>query len=198
MRLQYAILILVGLAAAGCDAGRPATQPLVPDPPTPAGPAGSVDSPQYANWAGFPVGATVVHRSVTRAEDQPGETVTTTTHTLVEVAADHVVVEMGTVTRRFDGLETKNPPDRYTHPRLVPRVADGRPAESGEAIVTAAGKQFRAKWRKGTDRNEAGQVFTQVWSSPEVPGGLVKAVMRTPDVGKTTTTELMEVQIPAG
>jgi hypothetical protein len=195
--LGLALLVLM----AGCGDGRPAVQPVstAPAAQESTGPRESIDNPQYRDWANVPKGTTVVHRSVTRIEGNDGETVTTTTYSLLELTPEQAVVEMQTATRRYDGLETKNTPGKFTYPKRLLLPPGTKPAEAkdhGAETVLIGGKEYRTKWYRSMDRNEAGEVFTQVWSAPEVPGGLVKSMMRTPAIGKTTTTELVEIRKP--
>jgi hypothetical protein len=162
------------------------------------------ENPEYASWAKFKVGTTVVLRSVTETAGIAGKTVTTTRHTLTELTGEYAVVEAQSSTTRYDGVTTDNPPDAVKYARripLPPGVAKedfGKPprgAEQGEENIIAAGVTHHAKWQTGKDRNEAGEVFTKVWSADGVPGRLVKSVTRTPAIGKTTTVEATEVII---
>ena len=75
----------------------------------------------------------------------------------------------------------------------------GKPApgaEHGEETMTVGGKAYKTTWYKGKDRNEGGEVTTQVWSSPDVPGALVRSHSRTAGVNKITVIELVEVKVP--
>jgi hypothetical protein len=205
------------LLAAGCGARNadPAAEPIrtavqVEEGPrsdrlpgTPSGEA--IENPQYRSWAAFKPGTTVARRSTTEAAGEEGKTVTTTTDTLLEVTDTLVKIRTRTHSRRYDGFEAENPPDEYTIARLIPlppgvsKVNFGKPArggEEGEETVAVAGKEYRTRWHTGKDRNEAGEVEVRVWSSNEVPGGLVKSVTRIPAIGKTTTIELVEVRTP--
>jgi hypothetical protein len=187
------------LLVIGCGDGRPTVQPasMTPAADEPTEPRESIDNPQYRDWANFPKGTTIVHRSVTRIEGNEGETVTTTTYSLLELTPEQAVIEMQTATRRYDGLETKNAPGKFTYPKRLLLPPGSKPFEAkdqGAETLVIGGKQYQAKWYKSKDRNEAGEVFTQVWSAADVPGGLVRSVTRTPAIGKTTTTELVEIR----
>ena len=50
----------------------------------------------------------------------------------------------------------------------------------GEETVKVGEKEYRARWQEGKGHNEAGEVFTKVWSCSDVPGGLVKSITRIP------------------
>jgi hypothetical protein len=195
MRTVGPTLCLIAALAIGCDVGQPSGR--APEPEVPAGPRVEIDNPQYQSWASFPKGTVVVHRSVTQTDGTEGATVTTTTYTLVDLTPEQAVVELQTATRRYDGLETKNQPVRYTHPKrfpLPPGTKSAEPVEQGEETIRVAGIEYRTRWHTAKDRNEAGEVLTRIWSSAGVPGGLVKSLTRTAAIGKTTTTELVEVR----
>jgi hypothetical protein len=216
MRTFGLISVLVLVAAIGCDPGGSATKaPAVailkgdadvePAESLSDGGREKIENPQYKSWAGFKPGTTVVHRTVTKATGNDGETVTTSTYKLVELTADKAIVEVQNSTRRYDGHEVNNPPEKFTHrkdlllPPGVKTEGAGKPAgvtAEGEQTVRVGGKEYKAKWYKGKDRNEAGEMLTQVWSCPDVPGGLVRSVTDTPAIGKTTTTELVEIRAP--
>ncbi|HVK08074.1 MAG TPA: hypothetical protein VM597_04785 [Gemmataceae bacterium] len=191
--------MLCCLVAAGCGGDAPGPGELT-GAVAPTEPGVEIPNPQYASWADFPVGTAVVIRAVTRADGDPGETVTTTTLTLREVSPVRVVVESRAETRRYDGHVTANPPTRADHSKTL-RLPGGanadRPAgvtAEGTEAVTAGGRVYAAKWHETRDRNEAGDMVTRTWMSPAVPGGLVRSVVRTAAIGKTTTTEVVEVR----
>lgn len=199
-------LALLG-SALGCGSStpEPSTPPSVAAVTPNASPGERVENPLYTTWAKFPVGARVVQRSVTETKGIDEKTVSTITYQLVEVTADRLVVEMQATTKRYDGVETVNPAERLVNHRwstLPPGVTPaekGKPAgvtESGEGTITVGGKEYSAKWYKGTGQNEGGKVFTQTWTSESVPGQLVKSVMTMPGTGKSTTIELVDVTIP--
>ncbi len=61
-------------------------------------------------------------------------------------------------------------------------------------MVTVAGKCYQASVVSGKDRNEAGEVTSTVWSSDEVPGGLLKSETLIQATGKLMTIELIELK----
>jgi hypothetical protein len=213
--------LALAAGALGCGSGRPAAvAPAAPpgderdgrevleqgtaDGP-PAAARGRVENPQYTSWARFPKRTAVVHKTVTETAGQPSVTVTTTTSTLTDLTPERAVVTVQAHTRRYDGHEANNPPDRFTFPKLMPLPPGVAPADfgkptgadkQGEETVRVGGKEYRARWHEGQDHSEAGEVLSKVWTSDAVPGGLVKSVTRTPGVGKTTTIELVAVRVP--
>lgn len=201
-----AVWIGAALVAGGCGRGPAPGSSELPNPEVvqPPAPTEQVDNPQFANWAKFPPGTVAVHRVETLTEGNDAKTVTVITYTLIEKRLDSLTLESQASTTRYDGLETKNPPNRYAVPRTVPlppgvkREEFGKPkgTEQGAEELTAAGRAFQTVWYKGKDRNEGGEMFMQTWLSPEAPGGVVRSVTRTPGVRKLSTIELAEINIP--
>lgn len=186
-------LFSVVLAATGCNRATPAPELVPAATPTPTE---TIPNPQYASWAKFKPGTRVVVRSTTSTDGHEGKTTTTTTSTLVEVTPADVAVETQTKSRRYDGHEEDNPPSVHRLPKelAVPvGAAEKKSADAGEETVTVGGKEYRAAWHKGKDRNEAGEVSVQTWTSDAVPGRFLKSVARTPAVGKSTVIEVVEV-----
>ncbi|HUR55272.1 MAG TPA: hypothetical protein VMZ71_14150 [Gemmataceae bacterium] len=195
--MRAALLFLL-LTATGCGRG---TSAPTPEPsPAPAAPTETIPNPQFASWAKFNPGTRVVVRSTTASDGHEGKTSTTTATTLVEVTHEEVAVETQTKSRRYDGHEENNPPSVHRLPKelslppgMTGEQSRKKTAESGEETITVAGKEYRAEWHKGKDRNEGGEVFVQTWTSDAIPGRFLKSVSRTPAVGKTTTIEVIEV-----
>jgi hypothetical protein len=161
-----------------------------------------VENPIYRNWADFAEGARVTYRTVTEAADNTTEM--STVYTLIEMTDTKAVIEI-IVTIRVNGEETANPAQRFEHARYfmlppgVNRGNFGKPQgllEQGAETITVNGTEYEARWRKTKNRVEAGDTFTQSWSSPEVPGGLLRSVSETPATGSVTTIELVDIQLP--
>lgn len=203
MRAIGIALALVAPLAVGCNVGGNDTTVVEAAPAVETGePREQVENPQYTSWAKFPPGTVAVHKTVIRGDGSDAATVMTTTYTLLEITPERAVVQMQVSTKRYDGFEANDRPEKFTHPKMLvlppgmKKDRAGKPTgviDDGEESITVAGKEYRAKWYKGKDRNEGGEMFTQVWSSPEVPGGLLKSVTRTPAIGKSTTIELVEI-----
>jgi hypothetical protein len=197
MTIRYSSgLVLTGLAL-GC--GPTPTAPSIPEVPpdhvvvVPTGE--TMENPQYTSWARFPVGTRVTQKTATRTG--PNQTVTTSTYTLVEKSDTTVVVEMKAFTKRYDGIEIDNPPERLRSLRTVARphgLSPPNSADSGEETITAVGKEYKTKWQKNRGRLEGERVESQVWSSAEMPGGFVKSISVINL--ETTTIEIVDVTIP--
>lgn len=206
MRIRARALVLVMLGALGCSSrsgehSRVGTQPTqdISPPMTPAGE--SFDNPIYKRWAQFPVGSAVVQRTTTENRDSPLKTVTDIRYTLKEKTADHLVVEFVATTKHPDGRVEKNPPQdnrvqrQFTLP-VGAKKAPERKSEEGEESLTIAGRVYSAKWYKGKDFTEAGELTSQTWSCEEMPGGLVKSISQVAARRATITVEVTEVHIP--
>src|SRR5262245_2457645 len=222
MRFKRRLYVAIGvLLACGCGADKapPPVQVVLPtggderaafekeqeSERSPTAAREQVENPQYASWAAFKPGTKVVLRSVTATAGNPAVTTTTKTYRLVELTAEHAVVDVAVRTKRYDGAAFDNPPEKFTFPRLMPlppgvaKADFGKPVGAqarGEESVTIGDKSYAATWHEGKDRNEAGEVFVKVWTSTAAPGGLIRSVTRIPAVGKTTTIELVEVVLP--
>lgn len=199
---SVAILFLfsvVGLV--GCGESRTPVPVLPAVEAEPAPETERVENPAYARWAAFPVGTTVVQKSVTEELGHPDKTTTVLTFKLAEKADDRLVLELKTHTTRYDGLVMDNPPDRLATDRYY-RVPAGAkkpsPKDTGKPLetLTISKKAFPCRVVETRDRNEAGEVTSKTWTSDEMPGGLVKSVSDTAGVKKRTTIEVMEVRMP--
>lgn len=193
------LISLVGMV--GCGESR-APVPVLPAVEVePAPETERAENPAYARWAAFPVGATVVQRSITEELGHPDKTTTILTFKLVEKTDDRLVLELKTHTTRYDGLVMDNPSDRLATDRYY-RVPVGTkkpsPKDTGKPLetLTISKKTFPCRVVETRDRNEAGEVTSKTWTSDEMPGGLVKSISDTPGVKKRTTIEVTEVRLP--
>ncbi len=138
----------------------------------------------------------MVKRTVTEEKGNPAKTIEVTTSKLLELTAEHAVVETHLTGTRFDGVKMDTLPVKQTIQRYfylqdnvkVDSVPKGTPEP-----VTVAGKTYQADVIRGKDRNEAGEVVSTVWASDEVPGGLLKSETLIPATGKLMTVELIEL-----
>ena len=193
MRLSNAAL-LATLSAFGCGGTKLPARPTVHSAPVTDSGTHRAENPQYRRWAKFAPGSRAVTRAVTGSAGNPAVTTTTTTSVLKSKSDAMITVEMTVHTRYHDGNVADNPPNDFAIPRdlVTPMPEPVPPHESGTEVVTIAGRKLNCAWRVTTSSNEAGQVVIKTWTSDEVPGNLVKSVLTTPAIGKTTTTELVE------
>ncbi len=175
------------------------------DPNKPTTPAELVEHPSYKLWCNFAPGAQVTQKTTTDSANTPGQTVTTIVYTLKEKSRDHVLVETQATTVFHGGRVEANPPSTVRTPRLIPlppgasKESWGKSkdnAEEGEESVAIAGKAYPAKWRKSKGSTDAGELFTTIWTSPEIPGGLAKSLTTVPAVNEITTIEVTNVVVP--
>lgn len=114
------------------------------------------------DWAGFKPGTWVKYETVVKSGDS--ETTTTQTWTLKEVTEEHVVFTI--VTQAQGGPKSTN---ELKESRKVAYV------EKGTGEVTINGKRIACTiW---VEKSEGG-LTTTAWISPDVPGGLVKAIAK--------------------
>ena len=158
----------------------------------------TVESPIYKSWARARVGTVVTVKSVTVMK---GSTIEgTMRYKLVALGPDKATVEM-TVSSR--GVE--NPPQTLEYRRDFPLFPGmkkediGKPVgatESGLESMTLAGTEYKTQWYVTKGRTEAGESIARTWTAEEVPGMLLKSVIKVPAADKTTTLEVVEIKVP--
>ncbi|WP_145302951.1 hypothetical protein [Crateriforma conspicua] len=161
------------------------------------------ENPVYTAWEAFPVGTKVVVRSVTERDGK--QQIEKTSKELLEKTDEAVVIGRTVVMVSEDGSESKLPQMKLRNPhyfRLPPGIdpkqfgqAKGV-KEQGEQRLQVEAGTFETTWKKIESKVEAGITYTQTWSSNEVPGGLVKAINRTPATEVINTMELITLEIP--
>ncbi len=96
-------------------------------------------------------------------------------------------------------------PQEFTHNRMFPVPAGGRPEDigkpkdplaQGEETLTVAGKEYCAIWFDQKQRTEAGESIVRTWICDNVPGRLLMSKTQTPAVDKVATLELVEIRQP--
>ena len=172
-------------------------------PAKPAPPPAKVPDPEYQSWAKFPVGTAVVYKVSIRQTDSKAET--TDTHTLVELTAGKVVVEMTRVFKQSIG--DYSPPaarheierEMYAPPGHKPGtpIAPEGLIDSCEEPLTLGGRKYTTRYTKRVVR-PGGDWFVETWASDEVPGRVVKSASggAKPGAAYESTSELVEVRVP--
>lgn len=209
--MRLPILILLFIALAGCGV-RPAVTPqengqgsLVEKHALPM-PAGEwVEHPLARPWTGFPVGTTVTQTTTTENEDNPAKTVTTIVFHLKEKTDQHVIVESQATTVHYTGRVETNPPREMKAPLQMP-LPSGMTLEAwkkqtpqGQGTpekITILRKEYDAYRHQSKDRTEAGELSITAWTSPQIPGELLKSVSKVPAKRATITLEVTAVTIP--
>lgn len=145
--------------------------------------APAADSPAYTAWAKFPVGTTMTLTTVVEAGPAvKNESVMTTT--LTALTPDKLTVTMGAVTK-VAGQEFKSPSTPVDYPRAAdaaagvptPAAGQAKPVEEGVKDITVLGKVYKAKYAKYNSDDAQGPGATEIWSSDEVPGTILKLVV---------------------
>ena len=168
--------------------------------------AEKIDNPEFAMWSKHKKGTSITLKTTSSAAGMTSEVVVTTT--LVEVGADKVVVEASSVSK-FNGMEFKSPaqkrdventielPEGVKKEDLKREKPEGT-YEEGAETVKVGGTEFKTKWYKYKAEVAGTKTEAKMWTSDDVPGGLVKMEMTsTADkISSTVKTELVEYKKP--
>jgi hypothetical protein len=179
-----------------------------------AGPASAqetVNNPDYANWSKFSKGTSVTRVWTSVNIDGRTSVVVTETLTLVEVAADKVVLDVEYISHVPGAPRFKTKPKSREIPKTVSLPADGKKnelaaklpgaVEEGKEVETVKvpGGEFKTKWFRTVRESGKKRTEGKSWVSDEVPGRLVKAEETTSSNGMklyTTVREVVEVKKP--
>lgn len=178
---RFWIVMLATLAA--CDTGTPPAP--VPKPPDPAPAPKEPAPPAYKSpWSGFKVGAfadyelTMVHGENTdRAKNR---------YELKALTEEKAVV---THTSEMGGIMGKSSMDTNVSLKHPPMSNQPKEQTTGTETITVKAGSFECTWVEFTIKDTT----TRQWSSPKVPGGLVKSVSTNKGASPSvTTTELVK------
>jgi len=154
------------------------------------------DNPAYAQWAKFKPGTST---TITMNSEAAGQTSKMETKaTLVEVTPEKVVVE--SVTSMEAGGQKMDMPAQKMEIKKAMDPAPAVDAETQKQIdaakasakttdesVTVAGGTFKAKCTETTTEANGMKSVSKVWTSDEVPGGMVKMEATTSGAMASTT-----------
>lgn len=146
-----------------------------------------VDNPQFKAWSSYGVGS-----SATMSVEMQGMPVKVTfLQKLVEKAADHVVIEVSSITE-INGAQHASPPTKRTINSKTNKTNLDESSTTTEDIAVA-GKTFKCKvfQMKGASA-QAPDALSKVWFSSEVPGGMVKVEVNS--AGRTVTMMLLSYE----
>src|SRR5262245_12094479 len=200
-----AVLLLVLASGCGCTADKPAPAAAANTPVVQTGPM--FDDLDYANWKRFPVNTTVQRKSVISSEANTSTVTSVETLALRKVTDSDIEVSRQNTTERNDGsYRAVNPAEVRRYPRQF-AIPTGMTAEDfrkpsrsakqvGEETVTVLGKDYKSTVYAWTDHTEVGPLEVRVWLSDDMPGRIVKQVMKQPTLKNTTIDEVIEVKIP--
>jgi len=199
MRRALAVLLVLALPAVAMaqagdmlnKAAKGALDAVVPPGEKPAGaaapppkPGDMVNNPPYAHWSQFAVGTSVTTKEVvTLGDGSVAEAVVTSK--LLSKSKDKLTVETvvtgGGAGKQAGVVEqTKTLTDfpakvKYEQAN-TPDVA-GYSVTEGKELVDVKGKQVEAEWVEATATNGDETVVEKVWTTKDVPGGIVKQTL---------------------
>lgn len=156
--------------------------------------AEKVANPSYEQWSKFKVGAFAKLESDIVAQGMT--TKTTTTTKLVELTPDKAVLEI-TTSMLVMGQKMDQPVQKIDVPAQIEKAADA-PADkpkvnTGEETVKVAGKDIKATWTETETTMGGMTIKAKTWTSPEVPGSVVKMTsVGSGAMASNTTTTLVE------
>ncbi len=167
-----------------------------------------IDNPEYASWKDRKVGSTAKYAGKMDMShgEQKMTMETETTHKLLEVTPEKCKVE---TTTQMSGGGMKMPARPMTREVLAKIEAKdytgaamkGKFEKTGEGDeeVEAGGKKYACHWLsfKGEPEQQGpgamkGPVTFKVWTSKDVPGGMVKFEMKADDGAFSMTQALVE------
>ncbi|HVX83925.1 MAG TPA: hypothetical protein VH253_03840 [Phycisphaerae bacterium] len=165
--------------------------------------ADMVDNPAYQSWAKCKEGTTVTTKSSTETTVQgmadPMKTEATMTMKLVSITPDEVTVEttMSMGGSAMPATQQKIPAKLEKGKENGPMSDQMKDVKEGTDKVTVGGKTYDAKTREYTMEQNGMKSAVKVWTSDDVPGGMVKMESTvTGAANSKTTMELVEVKQP--
>lgn len=159
----------------------------------------------YANWKQFKVGTIVRRKSVTTSVNGPQVVTSVNSFQLLNITDKLIEVSRQNTTDRGDGTPAKvNPGTTFRYPKQF-AIPSGMSAEdfskpalkakkSGEEEVTVLGKKYKTVVYKWVDATEAGPMDVTAWLCEEIPGRIVKQMMKQPATN-TTIEDVIEIVI---
>jgi hypothetical protein len=143
--------------------------------------AGAQESREYKTWSACKVGSWI--KLKTDIEKASGTGTAEQTTTLVDVTPGKLILEQtGTVTAK--GKTTTLPVQKL---EVTPAEdAGGKVVKKGDEELSIAGKKLKCHWEQIDIEGDGQKSSSKVWTSPDVPGGLVK--METRITGKGAQT----------
>jgi hypothetical protein len=141
--------------------------------------AGQIDNPSYGYWAKFKPGST--QKTTTDSVAVGQKTTIEIVTTLLEVTPDKITVETKTDATAGD-TKLKQRVRKQDVPAKIDQRADASEIKHSTETITAAGKTYACQVSEETREG----LVMKTWTSEEVPGGVVKAEMRSEGLSITT------------
>jgi hypothetical protein len=165
-----------------------------------------VDNPPFKHWSAFKVGTGVIQdekihfvKGSDEADRQDGGVHHKTyKYTLLESTPRHVVLQL-VITEFGHGQHTELAPIKVTYPaktgkEFVKSSKEGiEKFKEGTDEVTVLGKKIQCKTVDLTDEDEGDTIHHKIWTSDEVPGGIVRDEKVTLKNNKPVSKSLMTV-----
>ena len=166
--------------------------------------AAQAANPMYDSWASHKPGTMVTMAGTSEAGGM--KTDMEQTYTLVEVTPEKAVVELKN-TMTVMGNKTELPAQKMDIPAGAPATPGETPgaapaatptpdAKTSEETVTVAGKAYKATCTETNADQNGMKIVSKVWTSPEVPGNMLKMESTTEGAMKSSTKlEVKKVEI---
>ena len=156
-----------------------------------------IDNPEFAMWSKYKVD-TMTKLKMT-GETNGMKTSSTVVTTLKEVGTDKLVLETEVVSN-INGMEFKTPATKRDvtktielEEKLIEAAKTVKPegtTEEGTETVKIGKDDVKTKWLKYKSKASGMEVESQIWTSDDVPGSIVKMVTKTATF--SSTMELIE------
>ncbi|MDJ0973952.1 MAG: hypothetical protein QNJ98_05795 [Planctomycetota bacterium] len=166
-----------------------------------------IENPEYASWKAFKAGTKITMRTTTTAATVSTKLETTTT--LKSKGKDKLVLSTQTVTfvdipgqgeKRIESpAQDREVPAQLEMPNM-PEGVPGTPkpeVKEGEETLKILGKSYKCKWIETKIKLGETTTTSKVWSSTEVPGGMVKMTSSTKgQIATSMESVLAELKVP--
>jgi hypothetical protein len=140
--------------------------------------SGEVENPEYASWSTFSVGSSVTFQGT--REEGGFRTEYRTAYTLVSLTANEAIVSSNSVLLMDDG-QSELPGGRRTIRARISEPERRSLWEPEEHLSAEGNERLRVRsilltcrWIQHHWTENGTEVSLKVWSSPEIPGGVVR------------------------
>lgn len=146
-----------------------------------------IDNPQYAHWKSFKPGTWVKHKMVMDAGGQVMNAETTST--LLEVTPEKVVLETK-MAMDMGGRKMDMPGGKKDVPAKIEKKPGQAPPSEKEEDVVLDGKTYKCRAWEWEQTDKGTTAKAKGWLCAEVPGGMVKSEVSSPQMPKPMTLTL--------